>query len=128
MLMNSGIKQTLAIIRKDLQTIISFFYLVLVAVGMFFTHKKYAVFGIDIFEYADVFDFLIAPFSDVKILLFTGITLLLLVVVILLDVLWKAKSPSSYSKLYLKIDKKSWFNSFRYFSFMLLLIFYLNIS
>lgn len=126
--MKSGLKQTLAILRKDFQIIISISYLLLVAVGMFFTHKKYAVFGIDIFEYADVFDFLIAPFSDVKILWFTALTLLLIFIVILLDVFWKSKSPVSYSKMYLKIDKKSWFKTFRFGSFLLLLFFYLNIS
>ena len=35
-----------------------------IAIGMLFTFQRYDEFGINIFEYTDVLDFLIAPFGD----------------------------------------------------------------
>jgi len=57
-------KTTYEIIIKELQTVITISYLFTVGIGMLFKYHKYDEFGINIFEYADVFDFLIAPFSD----------------------------------------------------------------
>lgn len=126
--MNAAFKKGIEIIRGDVQTIITVSYILIVAVGMLFTHKKYAAFGIDIFEYADIFDFLIAPFSDFKIVLFSVITLFLIFFIIRIDILWRIKYPKTYSKMWLKIDKKKWYGTFRYLSFFFLLLFYLNIS
>ncbi len=56
---------------KELQSIISIFYILAVAIGMVFNYQKYSEFGINIFDYADIFEFLIAPFSDTTILFFT---------------------------------------------------------
>lgn len=95
------------------------------ALGCFLRFYKYSKFGINIFDYADVFDFLIAPFSDYRILLFTAISLALTYVFFKLDLLWKNKFPRFYSKIYFGLDKKTWFNSVRYFSFSILFISYL---
>ncbi len=64
------IKDKYEIVIKELQTIISILYIFAVGIGMLFNFQKFSEFGINIFEFADIFDFLIAPFSDFKILLF----------------------------------------------------------
>ena len=71
------IKDTYELIFKEIQTVITIFYILIVGIGMLFTYHKYSEFGINIFDYADVFDFLVAPFSDFKILLFSTITITL---------------------------------------------------
>ena len=126
--MNLELEKYIERFRGDVQWIITISYLLIVAVGMLFTHKKYSKFGIDIFEYADVFDFLIAPFSDIRIVWFSILTLIIIWLILRIDVYWKAKSPKLYSKLFFGIDKKSWFRGFRVLSFLALLIFYLNVS
>lgn len=92
----------------ELQAILTLSYGTAVAIGMLFQYYKYERFGINIFEYADVFDFLIAPFSDPKILLYTLFALAATGVAAGLDTLWQTKSPKSYSKFSFGLDKKKW--------------------
>ncbi|MBI1183995.1 hypothetical protein GC194_06975 [bacterium] len=78
------------------QNYITTWYLLAVAIGMLFTYKRYAQFGINIFDYADVFDFLIAPFSDLKILFFTLVALAFPVLMLLVNrFVWKNKRLAS---------------------------------
>jgi len=122
------IKDKYEIVIKELQTIISILYIFAVGIGMLFNFQKFSEFGINIFEFVDIFDFLIAPFSDFKILLFVIISLTLTYLLFRLDVFWKAKYPKAYSKISFGWDKKNWYNSFRYLSFGLLFIYYLYLS
>lgn len=63
--MNEGmIKDRYEVIIKEIETVITICYILAVGVGMLFNYKKFSKFGINKFDYADVFDFLIAPFSD----------------------------------------------------------------
>lgn len=119
------IRGTYGFILKDLQSFITISYLIIVGVGMLFNFKKYAAFGINVFDYSDVFDFLIAPFSDFKILLFSALTILLVFMIFKLDTVWRRKYPKTYSKMVFGWDKKSWFNLYRYVSFLVLFIKYL---
>ena len=70
-------KNIFVTIRKELQTIITISYIISIGIGMLFNAKKYSEFGINIFDYADVFFYLIAPFADIKILFFTLISLII---------------------------------------------------
>jgi hypothetical protein len=122
------IKDTYEVVIKEIQTVITISYILAVGIGMLFNFQKYSEFGINIFDYADVFDFLIAPFSDFKILIFTIISLTFSYLIFKLDILWKRKFPKSYSKHNFRLDKKIWYNSFRYISFAIIFIFYLYLS
>jgi len=95
---------------------------------MLFHFQKFSEFGINIFEYADVFDFLIAPFSDFKILLFAMASTAIVFVLMRFDIYWKEKYPKSYSKASFGLDKKHWYNSFRYLSFITGFLLYLYAS
>lgn len=122
------IKDTYELVLKEIQIIVTIPYLLIVGVGMLFTYQKYSEFGINIFDYADVFDFLIAPFSDFKILLFSTITIILVLLLFKLDVAWKRKYPKTYSKMNLGFDKKKWFSICRYFLIASMFIYYLYLS
>ncbi len=123
------IKDIYEVVIREIQLVLSLFYLLIVAVGMVFNYFKYNKFGINIFQYADVFDFLIAPFEDFRIIGFTLLSVFLTSVFLLLDVFWKNKFPESYSRFNFGWDKKKWFNLwFRFPAFLLLMIFYFNIT
>jgi hypothetical protein len=122
------IKDAYELIIKEVQTIISISYIAAVGIGMLFNYQKYILFGINIFDYADVFDFLISPFSDIKILSFTLISIALASLILYLDVLWKKKFPDAYSRFNLGWDEKSWFTPMRYISGAALIIMYLIIA
>ncbi len=65
------VKDTYQLVIKEIQTLITLFYIIAVGIGMLFNFQKFSEFDINILEYADIFDFLIAPFSDVYILFFS---------------------------------------------------------
>lgn len=103
------IKDSYELIIKELQSIITLFYLLLVAIGMLFNHFKYSEFGINIFQYADIFDFMIAPFQDIIIVIFTLLSILIPFIGYKLDIYWKTKKPEQFSKYNLGMDKKNWY-------------------
>lgn len=109
----------------EIQPILWICYILAVGIGMLFNYKKYSEFGINIFSYADVFDFLLAPFSDLTIILFTLISLILSYIFFKLDGLLKKNYPRLYSIMNFRADRKKWFNIYRYMGFGLLTCFYL---
>ena len=126
---NEGlIKDTYEAVIKEIQTIITIAYILAVGIGMLFNHQKYAEFGINIFDYGDIFDFLIAPFSDFYILLFALTSILLVYILFKIDTYWKNKWPKSYSFVNFKRDKKPWFTTYRLILFVISSLIYLYAS
>lgn len=113
---------------KEFQTILSASYVLMVAIGMLFNYYKYSQFGINIFQYADILDFLIAPFVDYFILIFSIFSVILPILFFRFDLLLKEKFPKFYSKSNLGLDKKPWFNTFRIIAFTFVAIFYFFLS
>lgn len=85
------------LIIKEFQSSISVFYLLLVGIGMLFSYSKYKQFGINIFQYSEVFDFLITPFRDLTVLGVTVFTSFLVLSVYVGDRFIKRKFPKFYS-------------------------------
>jgi len=119
------IKNTYDTVIRELQTILSISYLVAVGIGMLFNSQKYSEFGINIFDYADILDFLIAPFSDFRVLTYSCVSIFMAFCFFRLDLFFHHRFPKTYSRLSFGLDTKSWFSPFRYSSFTLLFLFYL---
>lgn len=113
---------------KESQTIFTVSYVIAIGIGMLFMYQKYAEFGINIFDYAGVFDFLIAPFSDFRILFFTVGSLLVTYLIYLIDKFYQQRYPRVYSKANFGLDRKYWYRSLRNISAFVLFILYLGIS
>ena len=122
------IKDAYELIIKEIQTIITLLYLLAVGIGMLFNYQKYSEFDINIFDYSDVFDFLIAPFADFNILILALASRIDMFLLLRIDGFWKKKFPKSYSIASFGLDRKNWFNSFRYVSFAFGFILYLYLS
>lgn len=122
------IKNTYKLLLKDSQTILGISYVIAIGIGMLFTYQKYSKFGINIFDYAGVFDFLIAPFSDFRILLFTIISLLGTYLIFVLDSFYQNKFPKAYSKANFGMDKKPGYRFLRYVSTVILFLLYLAVA
>jgi len=110
----------------DAQTLITIFYISVVVVGMIFNSAYYGIFEINIFDYSDILDFLVAPLGDLKILLFTVATLLLLILFYQFDNWVKIKYPKFYRKMYGGMNEKSWFNYIFYGQWLILIPLYLT--
>lgn len=120
------IKDAYELILKELQTIITILYLLMIGVGMLFNYKKYAQFRINIFEYADVFDFLIAPFQDFRIIMVSILALLLPMGIFWLDIYLKKHSPKLYSILNIGLANKPWYKKLKLILFGLILLYFIS--
>jgi hypothetical protein len=126
---NEGlIKDVYESIIGEIQTLVTVGYIIAVGIGMLFTFKKYNLFGINIFDYAEVFDFLIAPFSDLKILIFSVISISVILFIVRIDSFSRKRFPKSYSKMNLGMDKKSWFDPVRCLIYFVGVLYYLHLS
>lgn len=122
------IKDTYELVIKEIQTLVTIFYLLTVGIGMLFNYQKYAEFDINIFYYADILDFLIAPFSDGYILLFATTSIILVYFLIKADIWMKNQWPKTYSVLSLGQAKKPWFKNVIIITYVLSAILYLYLS
>ncbi len=113
---------------KESQAILAISYVIAIAIGMLFMHQKYAEFGINIFDYAGVFDFLMAPFSDFRILFFTICSLGLTYFIYLFDRVYERRFPRIYDKVNFGLNRKYWYRSMRNISALALFILYLGMS
>ena len=105
---NGLINDKYELIVKEFQTILSLFYLLLVGIGMLFSYSKYAVFRVNIFQYSDILDFLLEPFRDITIFLFTFITVVLIYLLVKLELFTKRKFNKLYnSKFYFGFYKSN---------------------
>ena len=82
----------------DSQAYITLGYLMIVIIGMMFDFNYYDRFSINIFEYADVLDFLLAPVKNLQLMIFAFATFLVVGVFFQLDKLWQKKYPKAYKR------------------------------
>jgi hypothetical protein len=122
------IKDAYELIIKEIQTSLTVAYIIAVGIGMLFQYQYYSEFSINIFDFADVFEFLIAPFADFKILLFSLGSISISLMLWQIDISWKRKFPKNYSRTNFGLDKKPWYNTFRVLSFSVLIIYYLYLA
>ena len=101
------------VVFKEVQPLLTIAYVLAVAIGMLFNHYKYTLFGVNIFDYSSVFDFLLAPFADTAIVLFTVGSLGLTFVLFHIDKVWKERFPASYAKYTFGMDSKIKWKGFR---------------
>lgn len=119
------LKKQYRLIIGELPKLLPIAYLLMIAIGMIFNYYKYSGFGINIFQYASVFDFLIAPFEDYIILLFTLISLLLSCLVYLIDQWTEKKYPRAYKLLSFNTSTKKHYGLIRFYLFATVILIYI---
>lgn len=82
----------------DSQAYITLGYLSIVVIGMMFDYNYYQHFNINIFEYADVLDFLLAPVKNVQLMLFAFGTIVVVWFFFKIDKVWQDKYPDSHKR------------------------------
>ena len=112
----------------DTQGYITLSYLGAVIVGMIFDYNYYSNFGVNIFEYADILDFLLAPVKNLEMLVFVMITFILVSGFFWLDRRWAKKYPKSYRKFNFGLQSKPYFNKYRTGVFLVSLFLYLILT
>lgn len=122
------IKDAYELLIKELQSVITIAYIFMVGIGMLFNYHFYENFGVNVFEYGDVLDFLITPFEDIIIVVFTIGSSIIGWLVFYMDKFWKKNSPKWYSILSFGMDKRSWYPVFRSVGVVFVSLLYLNLS
>jgi magnesium-transporting ATPase (P-type) len=79
------------------QVIITILYILAITIGMIFNYAKYKTFGINIFDYSDITDFILFPFSDFKVLLFTLVIAILCLALYYIDLKLRDLFPSIFN-------------------------------
>jgi hypothetical protein len=92
-------------LKFDFQGYITIGYLSIVIMGMMFEYRYYEKFGINIFEYSDILDFLLAPAKNLEVILFAFVTFLFIGLLYLIDNLWLKKRPISYKRFNFGMEK-----------------------
>lgn len=112
----------------ELTKILPIGYLFMIIVGMTFSYHRYIEFGINIFQYASVFDFLISPLEDVYVLLFTFLSIIIVVGICAFDYYFKKRFPKLYTFLSFGLTKNSSYSKHLLYLYGLLMIFYVYLS
>ncbi|WP_121965035.1 hypothetical protein [Myroides sp. N17-2] len=119
------IKEIINKVLKSMQLVLTLAYLMAIGIGMLFNNQKYDAFGINIFDYASIFDFLIAPFADFKIIAFTFLTILITYSLFKVDLYWQEKFPLSYSKSTFNLERYSWYKKVKGIMYFVVFVWYL---
>lgn len=113
--------------KLDTQAYITLAYLITVAVGMMFDYKYYREFSINIFEYADILDFLLAPVKNLEVIFFVGASGLGVFLFYRFDKFWEKKWPKAYKTFNLGISAER-MSRFRPFLNTFLAVAYLSLA
>ncbi|UEG51491.1 hypothetical protein LLH06_10950 [Mucilaginibacter daejeonensis] len=113
---------------EGLQSYFGILYVTFVAIGMLFEYQRYQVYGINIFLFADIFDFLLAPLRDISVLLYILLSMTIIYILLKADEYLRQQRPAWYRKTTFGLDGKSWFPILHRLSYGALFIFYLYIS
>ena len=93
-------------LQKDISLSLTLSYVALVAIGITFNSAYYICFRINIIQYSDISDFLLAPFRDPFILIFTIGTIVFLHYNNIFDNWLEEKHPKIHQRLYIGLDKE----------------------
>ena len=116
---------------RELQTVLASGYLCLIIIGMIYEAAFYQPFGINIFEYAEILDFLLVPFRrPVTLLLLLGI-IMLFYAMYYLDIISERKFPKLFRIMYLGLSShttKGFINTYRIVSYIVGLVVCIGLS
>lgn len=122
------IKDYYELIFREIQGVLSACYVLMVGLGMLFNYFRFSHWEINIFEYAGILDFLIAPFEDIRIMITAVVAVLLPYCFYRLDRWWSHRFPRSYHILSMGLSKKSWYDRSRTIAFSGLIIYFIFLS
>lgn len=121
------IKDRTELIFKELQSVLTLAYLLVILIGMIDSYIYYQYFDINIFDYSEIFDFLVAPFRKTVTLVYLGIAFFSAYIGYLLDTSMEKYFPKFHKKINFGLTTKPWFKIYRLVS-LIAVIFILLIA
>lgn len=115
-------------LQEDPQSLLPIGYVALVIIGMINEAIYFKQFEINIFEYSEIFDFLIAPFKKLQYIFILFAAFIISSGAFTFDRYLQNKHPGIHNLMNFGVAKKSWFPVYRQISmtatFLILFIFY----
>jgi len=115
-------------LQEEPQSLLPIGYVALVLIGMINETIHYWQFGINIFEYSEVFDFLIAPFKKIEYIFILLFTFLIAILAFSFDRFLQKNYSKFHNTINLGIANKSWFKTYRqtslFLTFLILFVVY----
>lgn len=74
------------------------FYIMMIGIGMLFSFCYYGMFNINIFKFSEISDFLLIPFADPFTIIFTLLSIIIIVGISYLDLVLRKKNPDFHLK------------------------------
>jgi hypothetical protein len=96
--MENPIKNLITYFQKEPGHALTFGYITLIVIGMFFDYFYYVAFKINVIQFAELDDLLLAPIQDIRVLLTVFLFCLIAYIIIEWDIWWRKKYPESYVK------------------------------
>lgn len=103
-------------VLREIQGVLAISYVLLIIIGMINETVYFGMFGINIFEYSQVFDFMIAPFKQVEYLIFLAITFGITLLTYYVDIKVSQAFPKFYNWSSFGMGKEKWYGAFRVIS------------
>ena len=121
-------KSTATFLQKDISLSLSITYVVLVAIGIIFNGAYYLCFRINVISYSDISDFLMAPFRDMFILIFTIATVFSIYYLNVFDEWLERKYPKLHDSMYMGIDKDKYQKDFAFNGVLFMIVVYVCLT
>ncbi len=102
---------------KEPQRFLGIAYLLLILLGMLQEGVYYSTFKINIFEYSEVFDFLMAPFRHSISIVILCFLFFVSYALYLFDLFLQKNHPRIHDILNWRVNKKEWFQAYRIAAF-----------
>jgi hypothetical protein len=127
--MDNPIKNLIKYFQKEPGHALTFGYIMLIAIGLFFDFSYYYALKINVIQFVELDDLLLAPIQDVWVLITVFAFCLFVYGIIEWDIWWRKKNPESYLKWNTWSGNKDPFSEKamrrRSFLFPLMFIFYI---
>lgn len=115
-------------IATELPRMLPLCYIATIGIGMAFNFSKFKFFGINIFQYASVFDFLISPFEDPIIICFFLFSTIIPTGAYFLDKYLMKRFPKFTKKSSFGMSDKTWYKPTLRITYLILIPTYVFIA
>lgn len=116
------IKDRTELIFKELQSILTIAYLSVILIGMIDSYIYYEQFGINIFDYSEIFDFFVAPFRKTITLIYLLLAIVAAFIGYFVDLVLEKFVPKFHQYINFGLTKTKWFKTYRLVSFFLVIL------
>jgi hypothetical protein len=98
--MENPVKNLFKYFQKEPGHALTFGYVLLIFIGLIFDYFYYKGFNINVIQFVELDDLLLAPVQDIRVLICVFVFGIIMFLLIEFDIWWSVKHPDNYKKWY----------------------------